>query len=120
MKKLRRKKKEVINDQGEKMTVDKIKKIQDLAAGIAKQAMKVGAKIYPEDEVLLYLLNEGAISPETAVNIPEGWIARMYTLWAEEFVGHVGDKIFLLAKGRYVVEVLKMKLQGDSEWKKYT
>jgi hypothetical protein len=119
MKKLRRKKKKVINDAGDKMSEDGVKKIQGLAASIANQAMKVGAEIYPEDEFLLYLASEKAVSPESAIAVPDGFEARMYTLWTEDFVGHVGDKVYLTKKGRYVVEILKLKLRGDSRWKKY-
>jgi hypothetical protein len=120
VKKRFRKKKKIINDNNDKMTIESIEKIQRLAADIAKQAMKVGARIFPEDEFLLYLMSEKALTPKSAIPVPEGHEARMYTLWSEDYIGHIGDNVYLTKKGLYVVELLKMKLRGDPEWKKYT
>jgi len=119
MKGRKKKEKKVINDRGETMELDAIAKVERLATEVAKQAMQVGAEIYPEDEFLLYLYAEDAIAPKKAIDIPHELAARMYVLWTEDFVGHVGDKVFLTKKGLYVVELLKMKLRGDPRWKKY-
>jgi hypothetical protein len=110
----------VVNTQGETVSLKDVKRLQRLAAGIAKKAMQVREQVYPEDVFLLWLDSNDATDAEKAIGVPEQYVAPMYTLWTEGFVGHTyNDKVYITPRGMFVVKLLKMKLTGDKRWKKY-
>lgn len=110
-----------INTSGEKLSAASMRKIRALAAGVAKKALKVGVNTYPEDVFLLWLDEHEAYGPESAIIVPEEYLAAMYSLWTEGFVQHTyDDKVYATPSGRYVIKILKMKLSGDKKWKQYT
>lgn len=110
-----------INSDGEKLPASSIRKIRALAAGVAKKAMKVGENVHPEDVFLLWLDEHKAFDPESAIVVPNDYLAAMYSLWTEGFVMHTyDDRVFATPSGRYVIKLLKMKLSGDKTWRQYT
>jgi len=110
-----------INTSGEKLSAASMRKIRALAAGVAKKALKVGENSYPEDVFLLWLDEHEAFNHESAIVVPEEYLAAMYVLWTEGFVMHThDDRVFATPSGRYVIRLLKMKLSGDKKWKQYT
>ena len=91
-----------------------------MAAGVAKKALKIDETFYPEDVFLLWLEENKAYTPDTAIIVPDEYVVAMYTLWSEGFVEHTyNDRVFLTGRGRQVLKILKMKLSGDKRWKQY-
>jgi hypothetical protein len=110
----------VINTEGEKLSAASVRKLRALAAGVAKKAMKVAEHVHPEDIFLLWLDEHKAFGPESAIVVPNEYLAAMYSLWTEGFVMHTyDDRVFATPSGRYVIKLLKMKLSGDKTWKQY-
>ena len=110
----------VINTSGEKLSAASVRKLRALAAGVANKALKVGENTYPEDVFLLWLEEHGAFGPDSAIVVPDDYLAAMYSLWTEGFVMHTyNDKVFATPSGKYVIKILKMKLAGDKKWKQY-
>ena len=114
-----------VNTDGDELPVDVVKGIQSVARKIGsaategaeetpeflyamRQALDNKGKPGPEDVLLLYIYGKGATSPEKAIAIPEGEENEtfIFFLYADDFIGHAGDKVYISYRGIIRLQML--------------
>lgn len=108
-----------VNTRGDRMTREELDMVMDPSKVAGRRIMDIAkefdpegamlvaqgrvtlAKPGPEDVLLLYIYQCGALNPDKAISVPDGNEneTHMLYLYADDYVGHAGDKIYVTALG---------------------